>query len=154
MRKLTPLELGARLSAVERRLERLEASLPVSPAPPLHERWDSSLYIWALRLLANPTLGAEEAGLCALAALALDEPRLLAVATATGDPYPWAPILRVLRAAAVLHPSERVAKANLHLADVATKLLDLQGLGIVPVDDILRGPSAPSVAADRITSSR
>lgn len=150
MRTLSPLELAAQVTALERRVRHLQKKLDAPEPPMLDELHTVETYFWSLRLLRGRSLAEEEAYLAAAAALALDEPRLLAIAKRTGDPYPWAPLLRVLRAAAALHPSPIVVRASTHLRELAENLLELQGLGIVPVDDILLGACTPSVAADAL----
>lgn len=137
MQPRSPLAVSAEVAGLQRRIEHLEAIVLGRSPPRITTHLLLELYRWLDTTSRGGVISADDAQLVVNAAIGLDEGGMLEMGRLAGDPFAWAVVVRLLRAAQATHALPALGDAEAHVVAVARNLLRLQGLGIVDLEDIV-----------------
>lgn len=137
MQPRSPLAVSAEVAALERRIERLEEVFLGRSPPRFAAHLLLDLHRWLDATSRCAVITEDDSQLVVNAAMGLDEASMLEMGRLAGDPFAWAVIVRLLRAAQATYALPALRDAEAHVVSIARNLLRIQGLGIVDIEDIV-----------------
>jgi hypothetical protein len=135
------MSLHAEIRDLARRLAYLEHMLNIERHDQVGEIDLTGAYGESITILARKHISPKLADAWCWLALRTKTATLLSFVREVGEPFPWVPILRVMRLARRQLPGDLSAAAEMQLTTAIRDLLDVQGLGMLEIDDIIATPS-------------
>lgn len=150
MQSRSPLAVSADIVALQRRIERLESMVIGHSPPRVSPHLLLDLYRWLESTSLRGVRSIDEAQLVVNAAIGLDEGGAFEMCRLASDPFAWAVLVRLLRAAQATYPLPALRDAEDHVLSIGRNLLDIQGLGIVGIEDVIVSGTPMQRAARRV----